>query len=974
MPDIVRLVLVCAGFALAAVVGLAPIYLPAPRVDPGIIRSPGRLDARAADKPGRIALSGEWVAVWDRIVPPDRLRHMSRTAPAALPSAWSDIRDASGAKRPSQGCATFYLDAELPPGLDAVSVGVMETAFRLYANGTLVASAGVVSENSEEGKAQRRPVVANAGSLPERVRFTLQVSNHAGVEGGPVGGVVVGRYAELRAGEAYWNLLYANVAGACSILGFYHFIVFLLRTRDRKRLYLSIFCTVSAFRIIVMERFFEIVFPGADLFMPLMRLGHGVHYASFAFLALYVRARFPRSFPKALAAAAFVTGAAFVLVAGVAPLRIVQASYYPYAAYALAVSVVAAAAVMKAVRGGRKDAAWDALGLVFLVATSTYDVARQVLQVHGVNRPIYLMPIGFAAFLLNVTVAQSLGYLRLSDARRRLAAKLAKRGDDLKAIVDRKTRRLREANRRLLEANANRTAFFAAASHELRTPVTAMQLALRSIKEGKRDAAYRPGDPVFDVLSRQAARLGLQLDSFLTYARLELNALHPVPAILDAGERLAYAAAGMRSLAESRGVSIEASAPGGRPDSLKVHLDPDLLDAAINNALDNMLRRCGDGGAIACTASAAEGGVRIRIECRGLTLSPADAEGLFIWLPEPEGQGARRASGTAIGLSLAKRIMEAMGGTLRAETEGSFAIVLSMPTAGEARREAPAGAERKAAKGAEEALAAEEGAGRPADAEEAGSAASVVAPAAPMGEVRRAAREPARRATILAVDDDKDLLSFLQDGLSRQFEVIPARDGEEALAELDRHPEISLIVSDVMMPGMDGIELCRRVRDVRRRPMPFIFLTARAMEEEMEEALHGGAVGYVVKPFAMDILAAKAASLIEFSDRQHDFMKRSIMDHLSGWDSSDAPRREASAAPARRRSMEDAAKALGLTGRQAEILSLLVKGYTDSEIASYCGISTKTVSDHVRNILEKANVDNRTQLAYELLSGGDEEA
>jgi len=973
MPDIVRLVLVCAGFALAAVLGLAPIYLPAPRVDPGIIRGPGRLDARAAEKPGRIALVGEWVAVWDRVVPPDRLRLMSRTAPAALPAAWSDLRDASGAKRPSPGCATFYLDAERPPGLDGVSIGVRETAFRLYANGTLVASAGLVSEKAEEGKAQRRPVVANAGTLPERVRFTLQVSNHAGVEGGPVGGGVVGRYAELRAEEAYWNLLYANVAGACSILGFYHLIVFLLRMKDRKRLYLSIFCTVSAFRIIVMERFFEIVFPGADLFMPLMRVGHGVHYASFAFLALYVRARFPRSFPKALAAAAFGTGAVFILVAGIAPLRIVQASYYPYAAYALAVSVVAAAAVAKAVRGGRKDAAWDALGLAFLIATSTYDVARQVLQVHGVNRPIYLMPIGFAAFLLNVTVAQSLGYLRLSDARRRLAAKLAKRGDDLKAIVDRKTRRLREANRRLLEANANRTAFFAAASHELRTPVTAMQLALRSVKEGKRDAAYRPGDPVFDVLSRQAARLGLQLDSFLTYARLELNALHPVPVTLDAGERLAYAAAGMRSLAESRGVSIEVSAPPGRPGSLKARLDPDLLDAAINNALDNMLRRCGDGGAIACAASAAEGGVRIRIECRGLALSPAEIEGLFTWLPEPEGQGARRASGTAIGLSLAKRIMEAMGGTLRAETEGSFAIVLSMPTAGEERRDASAATERTSAE-AVEASAAVEGAVRPALAEEAGNSASEESPAAPMGEVRRAAREPAKRATILAVDDDKDLLSFLQDGLSRQFEVIPARDGEEALAELDRHPEISLIVSDVMMPGMDGIELCRRVRDVKRRPMPFIFLTARAMEEEMEEALHGGAVGYVVKPFAMDILAAKAASLIEFSDRQRDFMKRSIMDHLSGWDSSGDPGRAESAAPARRRSMEDAAKALGLTGRQAEILSLLVKGYTDSEIASYCGISTKTVSDHVRNILEKANVDNRTQLAYELLSGGDEDA
>jgi DNA-binding NarL/FixJ family response regulator/signal transduction histidine kinase len=956
------LALVCAGFAFALLLGFSPFYLPRPRPDPGVLLGRGFIDARRAKRPERVSLDAEWLVAWGRLVPPEGLSALPAAdiEPVRLPVAWNDLTGPGGERRPAKGCATFFIDAALPPGIDSVSIRYMRTAYRLYANGELVASNGSVSEDPRKSEPQWLPVIAPAGRLPERTRFVLQVSNGATVSGGPMKSVVLGRRDSLRASAMVLDFFNAAAFGCSAMMMVYHFLLFFLRTKDRKNLFIAVLCALSCLKILYTEKYLEQAFPRADLFFLSLRLGYLVYFATFPVLVLFVRSRFPRAFPKALAVAASVAGAPFFLVAAVAPAAVYQAAFLPYTAYGASAIVVCACIVARAAYHGERMAAWAAIGFIAIAASAIYDVSHEILQFHGVYGTIYLMPAGFTLFLLIETAAHSLDFMRLSESRKRLAARLAARGDDLRALVDARTGRLKEANRRLLKANADRTAFFAAMSRELRTPLTAIQLALGAVRSGGGNSRYGRDDPVFDVLGRQAARLALQVDGFLAYARLERNGLKPVPRTQNVVERLSYAVAGMRSLAAFHGVAL--SVAGNPAGGVFADVDPVLFDAALNNALDNAVKLCKPGASVSCSAIVEDGKAVARVACRGADFNPEDEARLFDSLPEADGSGARRTNGVGTGLSLARRIMDSLGGNFEAgkSGDGPFVIVLRVPAARPPEPEADAK-------------------GPPAQADGYFSARPAAGPSATEEkEEARAAPRPAssarpspagqKRARVLVVDDDDDLLSFLYDGLSQRFDVVCARDGQEALAALERYPDIALIASDVMMPGMDGIELCHRVREGGDRPMPFIFLTARAMEEEMEEALQEGAVGYLVKPFAMDVLVAKAASLIEFSERQREFLRRSIIDHLSGWDSAESGVREA--AP-RRRSIEDAAKALGLTGRQSEILSLLVKGYTDSEIASYCGISTKTVSDHVRNILEKANVENRTQLAYELLSPGD---
>jgi DNA-binding NarL/FixJ family response regulator len=238
-----------------------------------------------------------------------------------------------------------------------------------------------------------------------------------------------------------------------------------------------------------------------------------------------------------------------------------------------------------------------------------------------------------------------------------------------------------------------------------------------------------------------------------------------------------------------------------------------------------------------------------------------------------------------------------------------------------------------------------------------------------------------KKRHILIVEDNEDLLNSLADAMRRHFEISVARDGEEGLETLRREPGIDLVISDIMMPKKDGIQFFKEAREeFLAEPMPFVFLTARSISEEKACLLSAGAVGYVTKPFSVVELEAKAIGLIDFVEREKSFLRESLMAHFSGWAGDVLGKAravpEVSAVkvshPAHQQTVTEVAHGFGLTARQIEILELMVRGETDADIAMRLKLSPKTVSDHVRNILERTGAGNRTELAYMMLKPAEE--
>ena len=130
--------------------------------------------------------------------------------------------------------------------------------------------------------------------------------------------------------------------------------------------------------------------------------------------------------------------------------------------------------------------------------------------------------------------------------------------------------------------------------------------------------------------------------------------------------------------------------------------------------------------------------------------------------------------------------------------------------------------------------------------------------------------------TILLVDDNCDFIKFLSESMSKQYHVLKAMNGKQALGVLEKE-DVDLVVSDIMMPEMDGLELCATIKnDIRYSHIPIILLTAKASEEHQLEGLSVGADDYITKPFNMEVLKLRINKIIEMTAKRQELFSREI--------------------------------------------------------------------------------------------------
>ncbi len=212
---------------------------------------------------------------------------------------------------------------------------------------------------------------------------------------------------------------------------------------------------------------------------------------------------------------------------------------------------------------------------------------------------------------------------------------------------------------------------------------------------------------------------------------------------------------------------------------------------------------------------------------------------------------------------------------------------------------------------------------------------------------------------ILVVDDDKTLRDVLTEYLQKEgYQVEDANSGAEGLKRFNSNPP-DLVVSDVMMPEMDGLEFCRTLRSTPSGQLvPFIFLSGMG---ELDDRLRGHAMGaddYVTKPFEIRELLAKIEVQIERSHRIHSEIVRMMQQLTANGGSSGEAKSEAHAPP----------EPLPLTPAEERVFWEVIQGYTNKQISDRLFISPRTVQSHLSNILGKLQLDNRAQLvrfAYE---------
>jgi DNA-binding NarL/FixJ family response regulator len=219
---------------------------------------------------------------------------------------------------------------------------------------------------------------------------------------------------------------------------------------------------------------------------------------------------------------------------------------------------------------------------------------------------------------------------------------------------------------------------------------------------------------------------------------------------------------------------------------------------------------------------------------------------------------------------------------------------------------------------------------------------------------------------ILLVDDDKTLQTVLTRYLEKRgYSVQVATSGIQGLKMFSQDPP-DLVVSDIMMPGMDGVEFCRRLRATRPGQLvPFIFLTAKKDLEDRVQGHYIGADDYITKPFEPLELLAKIESQLERSRRIHSEMIRLIQQAPEDTLAVKAVQEEAPAAVAvatRPPLPSEPTEELPLTPAEARVFWEVIQGLTNKQISQRLFISPRTVQTHLSNILTKLSLENRSQL------------
>ncbi len=406
----------------------------------------------------------------------------------------------------------------------------------------------------------------------------------------------------------------------------------------------------------------------------------------------------------------------------------------------------------------------------------------------------------------------------------------------------------------LAELDRAKTAFFANISHEFRTPLTLIMGPIQELRAREAGWDERTREEL-DVAHRNGLRLSKLVNTLLDFSRIEAGRMEGRFAPVDLAVVTADLASVFRSAVDRAGLRYTVDCPDlGEP----VHLDLGLWEKIVFNLLSNAVKFTFEGSITVAVRRDGSHAV-VTVTDTGVGVPATEMPRLFERFHRIENTRARSHEGSGIGLALARELVELHGGTITAESaEGmgtSFTIRLPFGSdhlPAEALAEPGSRSEADTGQHVEEAL-------RWLPKDRAADLEDTASPKDPHALVKTPAR-------VLVADDNADMREYLARLLKKAgYAVEVVRDGEIALTAVRADPP-DLVVSDVMMPALDGLALVDTLRaDPRTAAVPVLLLSARAGQEASVEGLRAGADDYLVKPFAAAEFLARVQANVELA-------------------------------------------------------------------------------------------------------------
>ena len=391
----------------------------------------------------------------------------------------------------------------------------------------------------------------------------------------------------------------------------------------------------------------------------------------------------------------------------------------------------------------------------------------------------------------------------------------------------------RKETEKLLELDRIKTEFFTNISHEFRTPLTLIIGPLEKLMDNDQMESVQRE---YNLIHKNAKKLLSLINQLLDLSSIDAGKMKLEVENFDFINFIKGILASFQSLAEVKNIKIEFHSD---KENLELYIDKDKMEKIISNLLSNALKFSSENGHILVSVFKKDSKVEISVEDDGIGIAEQDIKNIFNRFYKSKSSSIQE--GTGIGLALVKELVEMHYGTIKVKSrinEGTQ-FHIEIPQQEDLYKKFLV-------------------TGKP-------EVEIKLKPTSQKIEEEEKIENEINLDTprILVVEDNIDLLNFITENISKQYTVYKSSNGKQGLQKaFEIIPD--LIISDIKMPEMDGIELCQKIKsDERTNHIPVILLTARSTLENKMEGLETGADDYITKPFKVQELRVRVNNLIE---------------------------------------------------------------------------------------------------------------
>jgi len=398
-----------------------------------------------------------------------------------------------------------------------------------------------------------------------------------------------------------------------------------------------------------------------------------------------------------------------------------------------------------------------------------------------------------------------------------------------------------ELNQKLRDANESKLIFFTNVSHDLRTPLTLISEPIAQLSEaenlnGQQKSLVKIADKNVRILRRL-------INQILDFRKFENNKLKLNLTEIDLGKAVEEWTGAFHAHAVKRNINLRLEEPENEP-SASIAVDSEKMERVVFNLISNAFKYSSDGSDITISYRLADDKFIITVADTGYGISERDLGNIFDRFYQVD---QVHPNGSGIGLSLSKAFVEMHGGSISVESavnKGSvFTVTVPMKHVAEKPQDFVVGITESDVN-------------------------------AELGEIEAEVVIDESKPVVLVVDDNQDIRTLIKELLGKEYNILTAKNGAEGLEKGAGYiPD--LIICDRMMPVMDGLECCRRLKnDVKTSHIPVLMLTACSLDEQRIQGYDSGADGYLSKPFSGAVLNSRCASLIANRRRIKDLWQK----------------------------------------------------------------------------------------------------